>query len=378
MISYEIIEELDKIKEYYGKWDELFNSREYEASLSLDWTDALLKTHLQGASFFLVVLRDANGILGIVPLCIKEVKKYGLLLLTLLPISEYFNTHSDLLLTNSSEELVEVLLKALFNLKNKWDVFRINRFVENNPLLDRIACNLKNNAAFNFEIRRAEPSFFIQLGNSYDDYLKKKSANFRYKLKSIVKKMHSIGDVAFLRTQDFHDFSEVYNIILSIERNSWKHKHGTAITSSEKQQEFYRVLGQSAFNKGWLRLCILFLNREPIAFEMGLVKGQKYYGVHGSYNEKYKKENPGTMLLAQFIEDLIHEGIKEYDWFGEPFEFQSRWTDKFRWHRSLLIYNNTLKAKLFFIFNTLKEKMIHDVKKQIVFRDPRDVRPEKK
>jgi len=84
------------------------------------------------------------------------------------------------------------------------------------------------------------------------------------------------------------------------------------------------------------------------------------------------------MLLAQFIEDLIHEGIKEYDWFGEPFEFQSRWTDKFRWHRSLLIYNNTLKAKLFFIFNTLKEKMIHDVKKQIVFRDPRDVRPEKK
>lgn len=377
MISFEIVEEPDKIKEYHPKWDELFNSREFEASLSLDWTEALVKTHLEGARYFLIVLRDSTGILGIVPLCIREIKKHGLSLSTLIPISEYFNTHSDLLLSNSSEELTEVLLRALSNLNYRWDVFRMNRFVETSPVLNQIACNLKNGAAFNFEIRRAEPSFFIQLGNSYNDYLEKKSSNFRYKLKNVAKKMHATGDVAFSSTRDFRDFSEAYDIILSIERNSWKHKHGTAITSSEKQREFYRVLGQSAFNKGWLRLCILSLNHEPIAFEMGLVKGKKYYGVHGSYDEKFKKENPGTMLLARFIEDLIRDGIEEYDWFGEPFEFQSRWTDKFRWHKSLLIYNNTLKARLFFIFNALKDKLITDEKEQIVLRDPRGVRPEK-
>ncbi len=376
MISFEVIDELDKIKEYFPKWDELFNSRESEASLSIDWTDALQKTHLQGAAFFLVVLRDSSGILGILPLCIKEAKKFGLSLSTLIPVAEYFNTHSDILLSSSSDEVIEALLRALSGLKYKWDIFRINRFIETSPVLDRITRHLQDNATFDFDIRRTEPSFFIELGDSYDDYLRKKSSNFRHKLKNVAKKMHSLGDVAFLRTQDFRDFSEAYNVILSIEGNSWKHEHGTAITSSEKQKEFYRALGQSAYDKGWLRLCILYLNHEPVAFEMGLVKGQKYYGVHASYKEKYKKENPGTMLLARYIEDLIRDGIKEYDWFGEPFEFQSRWTDKYRWHKSLLIYNRTLKAKLFFIFNKLKSKSNHDVKDKIVFLDPRAVRPE--
>lgn len=378
MIYFEIIEELEEIKKYYPKWDKLFNSRECEASLSLDWTQALLETHLQDARFFLLILRGSTEILGIVPLCIRKVRKFGLSLLTLIPISEYFNTHSDLLLTNSSEELIELLLQSLSNLKYKWDIFRMNRFVETNPILDRIACNLKRNSDFNFDIRRAEPSFFIQLGNSYSDFLEKKSANFRHKLKSVVKKIYSVGDVSFLRIQDFRKFSDAYDIILSIEKNSWKHQHGTAITCSEKQREFYRSLGQSAFNKGWFRLCILKLNGNPIAFEMGLVKDKKYYGIHGSYDEKFKKENPGTVLFARFIEDLFDDGIKEYDWFGEPFEFQRRWTDKFRWHKSLLIYNNTPKAILFFIFNRLKGKLRHDEKAQMVLRDPRDVNPEKK
>lgn len=376
MISFEIIEGLDEIKEFYTQWDQLFDLGEYEASLSLEWTEALIKTHLEGDAFSLVVLNDSSGILGIVPLAISENKKFGLSLLTVFPISEYFNTHSDLLLKNYSEELLEVLLKALSSLKYKWDVFRINRFVETNPVLDRITYNLKNHLAFNYAIWRTEPSFFIEFDNSYSDFLKRLSAKFRYKLKSTSKKMHSIGDVAFFRNQDFQDFSVAYNTILSIEEKSWKHKHGTAITSSEKKRKFYRELCENAFNKGRLRLCVLYLNHEPIAYELGLLKNKRYYSVHGSYDEKYKKENPGTVLLARFIEDLIHDGIKELDFFGEPFEWQSYWTDKYRWHKSLLIYNHTLKAKLFFIYNTLKNKFSQKLKDQIVLRNPRDIKPE--
>jgi CelD/BcsL family acetyltransferase involved in cellulose biosynthesis len=118
------------------------------------------------------------------------------------------------------------------------------------------------------------------------------------------------------------------------------------------------------------------LNDEPVAFEIGLLKNKKYYCVHSSYNEKLKDGNPGTMLLAWFIEDLIRDGIEEYDWFGEPFEWESRWTDKFRWHKSLLIYNSTLKARLFSIFNTVNNKLVGNVSDQVVLRNPRDIRPQ--
>ena len=377
MISFEIINELNKIEEYYSEWDQMFDSGDYEASLSLDWTLALLKTHLEEDTFFLMVLRDPIEIVGIVPLCIREVRKHGISLLTMMPMSEYFNTHSDLLLKNASKELLRVLLQGISSSKDKWDIFRINRFVETNPILESITRNLRNNFDFNYDIQRAEPSFFIELDDSYEDFLGKRSSNFRYQIRRGGKRIRTLGDVTFLRTQDFNDFDEAYKIVLAIEEKSWKHKHGTAISSTEKQREFYRELGRRAFNRRWLRLCILCLKDQPIAFEMGLVKCKKYYGVHGSYNEEFKKWNPGTALLARFIEDLIHEGIEEYDWFGEPFEFQRRWTDKFRWHESLLMYNNTPKANVFRIFNAFRAKIQRNPREEVVLRNPRDIKPAK-
>ncbi len=377
MVYFEIIEELGKIKQYYSKWDELFISCDCEASLSIEWTQALLETHLRDARFFLVVLKRSDEIVGIVPMCIRKARRFGLSLLTLMPVAEYFNTHSDLLLTEISDELIEALLQVLSGSKYEWDIFRMNRLVESNPLVKRIASGLRKRSAFRFDLRKAEPSFFIELDGSYEEFLAKRSTNFRHKLKSVAKRINALADVTFSKTEDFKKFADAYEIILSIEKNSWKHPHGTAITCSEKQREFYRVLGQSAFDKGRLRLCILRRNGDPIAFEMGLVKNKKYYGVHGSYDEKFKNENPGTALFARFIEDLCHDGINEYDWFGEPFEFQSRWTDKLRRHTSLLIYNKTPKAKLFFIFNKIREGVRGDGQAQVRLHDPRGVRPEK-
>lgn len=375
MITVEIVEEPDKMKEYFAELDHMYDSGEYEASLSLEWTEALRKTHVEGAVFFLVVLKDVTELLGIVPLCIRKVKKQGLSLATLFPLAEYFNTHSDLLLKGTTGELVEVFLKALFDLRYNWDVFRINRFIESNPLLECIADKLQNSLGRHYRIRRVEPSFYIELGDSYGEYLNKRSSNFRNNIKRAAKKLRGLGEVSFRWTNEFHDFEEAYSIILAIEEESWKKKHGTAITSTKKQREFYRELWGGAYRKGRLRLCVLCLDQVPIAFEAGLLRGRKYYGVHGSYDEKFKKENPGTVLLARFLEGLVSDGVKEYDWFGEPFEWESRWTDTFRWHRSLLIYNNTMKARFFRVYNTLRDRLNHGGMDEIVLRDPRDIKP---
>jgi len=376
MIAFEIIKKLDKIREYYPQLDQLFNSGEYEASLSTDWTEALRRSHLGNSRYFLLVLKNSAEILGIVPLCIREAKKSGLSLLKMTPIAEYFGTHSDILLKNPSRELVGVLLKALFTMEFKWDVFRINRFVETNPILEHITHNLKKNLSFKYDIRRAEPSFYIPLPNSYSEFLSKKSSNFRYQLKRTGKKINALGTIRFLKSKDFRNFDEAFNTIVSIEENSWKHKHGTSIVSSQRQREFYKHLYSMAFDRGWFRLCVLYLNDVPIAFESGLVKSKKYFGVHGSYIEKYKNQNPGTWLLARFIEDLIQDGIQEYDWFGEPFEWQTRWTDQYRRHKSLLIYNRTPKAFLFHIYNRLKNRNATKIGDKIVFCNPRDVKPQ--
>ena len=285
-------------------------------------------------------------------------------------MSEHFNTHSDLLLKDPSYELTAAFLKAVFSLKVKWDVFRTNRFVEGQPLLGSLECALKGGIGYKYNVDMADPSFFITLGRSYDNYLNTRSGKFRYKLKHAKHKLDSTGDLLFVRDHDCQDFDRVFESILTVEEASWKHKNGTAISSTEKQRRFYKELCGREFKEKRLRFWLLCVNHTPIAYEMGLVNHKKYYSVHGSYNEECKKENPGSVLLARVIEDLIENGIEELDFFGEPFEWQRYWTDNMRWHRSVVIYNHTVKARVFYMFNRLKSKVKVSKGGALVLRQP--------
>jgi CelD/BcsL family acetyltransferase involved in cellulose biosynthesis len=376
MMHSEIIQEPSKIAAYRTQWEQLFNSGGYEASLSFEWTQALLKTHLGKDRFFLVVLKENTEIAGIVPLVIKEPKKYGFSLSAVSPIAEQYNTNSDLLFKNASPELVEVFVKALFSLPARWDVFWITRFVESNTLLGLLENCLKN-VSIKYDTRWEDPSFYLNLDNTYYDFLKKRSAKFRNNLKLREKKLRAMGDVRFCKTENAQPLDEAFKHLLYIEENSWKHNHGTAITSVKKQRELYKELCESTSNTGWLHLCFLFLNNEPMSYNLGLVIREKYYSLKNSYHEKYKQVSPTTLLRAWVIEDLIKGGVKAYDFTGLPHQFESEWTKEFRWHKSLTIYNNTSKAKIFSLYRALKNKLSVGLGDDIVYCDTREFKPGK-
>jgi CelD/BcsL family acetyltransferase involved in cellulose biosynthesis len=263
----------------------------------------------------------------------------------------------------------------------KWDVLRINRFLVGHPLLDSLENVLKNNLHYAYRIQSEDPSFFIKFGDSKDEYLKTVSSKVRNNLRRNLNKLRSAGEVSFLFPADFENFDALFDTLLRIEEASWKHKHGTGISSTEKSRRFYRELCRGELQRGRFRATVLCLNQTPIAYEMGLINvnidgnGKKYYSVHGSHDDNYKKNSPGVVLLAHFIDGLIQDGIGELDWFGEPFEWESEWTDKYRWHRSLLIYNRTPKAKLFELVTRYKNRSKPAINDTLVLRNPRDIKP---
>ncbi len=362
------------MEQYYPQWEELLAAGNHESSLSIPWTEALLHSYIEGA-FSLIVLSDSSGIAGLVPVYVKKTKRHGMSLSTLSPVTEHFNTHSDLLLRHSSTEVAEAFLRALLSVKVKWDVFRINRFVMGHPLLESLECVLKSKLHYAYRIQSEEPSFFIKFGAGKDEYPKAVSGKFRYNLRSYLNKLRAAGEVSFLSIRDFQDVDMAFDTMLRIEEASWKHKHGTGISSTAKNRQFYRELCRGEFKCGRLRVAMLYLNQTPLAYEMGLINGKKYYSVHGSYDEEYKKNSPGIVLLAQVIDGLIQEGVEELDFFGEPFEWQENWTDKYRWHRSLLIYNRSLKAKVFQLATRLKSTSRPVKEDKLVLRNPRDITP---
>jgi CelD/BcsL family acetyltransferase involved in cellulose biosynthesis len=170
------------------------------------------------------------------------------------------------------------------------------------------------------------------------------------------KKLEQEGLVEIVTVRNDGDIRVAYPKLLDVERKSWKHEHGTAISSIAKQEKMYSLIFDIAHKRGLLHLTLLSLNSEPIAYDAGLIKNDTYYYLKTSFDEKYRQLSPATVLRSKLIEDLIGRNVKYFDFPGEPYEWERQWTDELRWHQSLMVYNKTMRAKLFSLYRRMPKR----------------------
>ena len=68
-----------------------------------------------------------------------------------------------------------------------------------------------------------------------------------------------------------------------------------------------------AAGKGWLRLYILYLEDQPVAFWMGTVYDRCLQGDHTGYDPAWSEFSPGIFLFLNILEDLREEHIQSID-----------------------------------------------------------------
>lgn len=329
-------------------WERLFRGGRCEPSTSLEWTRALLDTHLHAGDRVIVfVLRDADRVFGIVPACIRRDRLFGPIgVFTLSPVSELYNTHSDLLRDSDRADACAALVRALAGLPERWDLFRMSRLLESGPLT-RMLPDALASAGLRFRVRREQPSYVLDLAGGYDAYLGARSAKFRNHLRRRSRQLQAAGRVEFRRAGRELGLEDAWRDLLAVEERSWKHAHGTAISAIPAQREFYRRLCESALLRGSLHLTFLYLDGRPIAFNLGLVQDGRYCYLKTSFEEGRRHLNPATVLRAMLIESLIADGLRQVDFAAEPYQWEAQWTDGLRWHCSLLAFNRTPQALMF-------------------------------
>lgn len=361
---------------YRDMWSDVFHARPHQPSASFEWTRALFHNHLgKGDRLVLVVLRDRERIQGIVPLVAESSRLFGLTMVTLVPISERYNTHGDLLLSSTSENLVGVLLDALFSLQYPWDMFRMSRLIEGSPLTACLEGQLHRSQA-RFRSRSEAPSFVLQLPGSYDEYLAQRSGKFRNFVRRAEKRLACLGRIAFLQTGVHLDLDVAYTALIDIETRSWKHEHGTAISAISHQQAFYRELCRSMFESGRLHLTFLALDGTPIAYNLGLVFGDTYYYLKTSFDEAFRAHSPATVIRSRLLASLIESGISTFDFPGEPYEWEAQWTRDLQWHRSLLVFNRTMRGQFYGMLRRLRDSRRKALPEGVIaYVDPRDLKP---
>src|SRR5688572_26578175 len=134
-ITAQIVGAAEGMTAYAEEWTRLFEATASEPTTSLEWTRALVHNYVRPDDRAFVVRLERDGrAVGFVPLLARPIRVLRQRCVRLTPISEVFNTHSDLLLRESSMQAIDGLLDALRRLDVRWDCFRMSRLLQDNPI----------------------------------------------------------------------------------------------------------------------------------------------------------------------------------------------------------------------------------------------------
>lgn len=357
------------------EWESLYAAGLHEPSTSLEWTMALLDSHLAPADRTLtVVLRRLGTVVAIAPLVIRQEKVAGLVpVATVSPLSELYRTHSDVLGACGRPEVIAALWDSLHRLPQRWDMFRVGRVLDPSPLGSGLRGFLAAGTV-SHRMRREHASYLIELPADYEAFLAGRSSRFRNYLKRRTRRLEERGSIEVRRAGEGMPAAEAYRDLLAVEERSWKHEHGSAITAIPRQRAFYRQLCEGAAHRGRLHLTLMYLDGTPVAFNLGMVQGRTYYYLKTSYAAELRPLGPATVFRALLIRSLIAEGLARVDFPGEPYEWEQQWTETVRWNDSFVLFGRGPRAALCRSLMALRGLGRQEHDGRIRFVDPRQDR----
>ena len=365
-----LLSESPDIAPFEDEWERLFAYPGNEPSTSFEWTRAMLQNHLSaGDRVFLLGLTRASETLALAPLVARSMRVLRYPVRVLCPISDNYNTHSDLLSSSLDEQAARAFMAALYELPVQWDVFRMSNLLEEHALVRHFVSAAPRRTPPGL-LRESHASYFLNLPPSYEDYLAARTAKFRSHLKRTERKIQAEHSVAIREFTGAAEIDRAYEMLLEIERHSWKHAHGTAITAVQRQVGFYRELCRGAAARGRLHLQVLLLDDQPAAYNLGYIRDEVYSYLKTSFVEAWKPLGVASFLRALLVRSLIERRLRCMDFPAVPYEWERQWTETVRWHKTLTLYRPTPAGVALSLLDRLRKSRA--AQRTIQHVDPRD------
>ena len=355
MIRTRVIDVYDNAVSIKRKWDYLVEHGKLDVSASYLWTIALWESHLKKKNMNIILVENGNDISGIFPVFIKKktINKIPVKTICLLP--NLLCVHNDLVVRDDKPEALEAFCDLSNNYHDcrNWNIFEIPSVVTNSPT-DRLLQNVLSSLRFPHKISQGSSSPFLKMKDlSWERYLKTRSKNSR---KNFKRKENTIKNAGSTEMKFVTDQKEIWKILLEIENKSWKHTAGFSIVDKTHQMAFYNLL-INQFAEA-LKFSVLFFEKRPIAYCMGILNRKKYWSLKTSYDEKFKKLSPGTVLKLWLLKYCFDIHLEEFDFGGEDEEHKLDFTDSVCHHKNYLIFNSNMYSRTAYFISRLTEKFI--------------------
>jgi CelD/BcsL family acetyltransferase involved in cellulose biosynthesis len=154
---------------------------------------------------------------------------------------------------------------------------------------------------------------YVELPQTWPEYLKSLSSDRRTRMKSARKKAAAAHRVRFFVWDNAADVDRAVDRLVELHRKRWREAGGSESFQSAQYVDFHRRTIKACFARGWLRLYCLELDGEVAAITYCYRFRRRVYLMQAGFDPDKAKTNPGKVLLGYALEHAIGEGSVVFD-----------------------------------------------------------------
>jgi len=325
-----IINTREQFQRLHGEWQELLeHSRSSTIFLDWDWLSNWWEVYGARYRLHVVTVRDPSGALvGAAPLKLARRRALRLLDLT---VAEFIGhgedvvpEHLDFVVRAGDEARVsQAILRRLLD-DGPAQALDLRPFAASSPNLPWIRGQIGNLPGYSAVLPHSECPI-IRLPDSWEDFLARKSRNFRKKLREYERRCARDWNVTIRRSRTPQELERDLQHLIDTHHKRWL--GDSRSFSSPEYIRFHTALSADLLAHDSLRLHVMFHGDRPIAAIYCFTHGNRYYYYQSGRDPKYAKHRVGFVLLQAAVRDAIQDGLEVFDLLTGTEEYKTRWAD---------------------------------------------------
>ncbi len=322
-------------------WNTLCEAASKTIFLSWEWVTSWWSAYGSPGDLRIATVFDEQGILrGIAPLRAGLLRRFGQCVPSLSFIGDAARAsdsdYLDLIIEPGYEKpVIEALMEHWALPLSNGTVLELNEIPGSSPnvaVLKELAeaCNL-------IWSEQDVPCATVRLPGTWDEYLRMVQPRFRTKIRSVLKNLAARPEVSFGFCKTAGELEEMLPVLFDLHTRRWNQAGKPGVFGCDRKRDFYRTLSPVLLNREWLRFSWLRWNGRVLACQYGFVYNGTYFQLQEGYEPASEHWNVGGGLRAWSVQELINEGIREYDFMGGVGRHKTDWGAEVKQSKRLLL-----------------------------------------
>jgi CelD/BcsL family acetyltransferase involved in cellulose biosynthesis len=272
-----------------------------------EWNRVWWEEFGAGKDLFLLTMRRAGDLVGIVPLYRKHEGDRKLLrFLGGIDLTDYLG---PICAAEDRSEVAAAFVSWLGTEEVEWDEFDAH----NMPVpfdFAEFLIERADNDGYRFEVEQEETAAILLLPDSWDDYLESLDPKERRELKRKNRRIIREVPDATYRTADEESLERDLKYFVEMHRGAEGHK---GHFMKPEIATFFERVARALMPLGWLRLDFLEIAGRPVASTFSFELNNTFYLYNSAYEPEVKRLSPGVVLASRLIEESIERGLDRFD-----------------------------------------------------------------